>query len=212
MINSLPGDADPAIEADLLASETLSEKFLTSETTNTMAQNTPPEIDFVAEASTAISNLEIAVETYQANEGKPNTDLLNARVEVNRLSAELNAAQQRLALEEQKGSFLDRLNAAVHTAENRVQSLLNNYTNAVRDQVLFGWFGQSIPPHAISNERKNDLELHVRISRLKQFKIGDRSMYEVLTPEYLFARAEKAATTLDALRKYIAKDQADNVK
>jgi hypothetical protein len=44
---------------------------------------------------------------------------------------------------------------------------------------------------------------------LKQFHIGRRDSFEQLTPEYLYQRAEKAATTLDALRRHIQADQAE---
>lgn len=175
-------------------------------------QSEVPQIDFIAEAETALNTLENAVAGYQAIEGEPNMELLNARAEVNRLLAELTAAQAKLSLEEQKGSFLDRLNASVLVAESRIESLRNHYEKLVVDQILKQWFGQSIPHHAIGQERKRELRMHVRISSLQKFRISGRTLFEEITPEFVFSRAEKAATTLDALKRHIAQDQADNAK
>lgn len=171
-----------------------------------------PQIDFIAEASTAISNLETAVETYQENEDKPNMELLNARAEVNRLSAELSAAEAKLALEQQRGSFLDRLNASVLVAENRVESLRNHYQRLVTDQILRERFGQSVPTHAIGRDTRRELSLHIRITSLQKFRIPGRTLHQQITGEYVYARAEKAASTLDALKRHIVQDQADNAK
>jgi hypothetical protein len=171
-----------------------------------------PEIDFGSETETALRNLETAVETYQASEGQPNTDLLDARAEVNRLLAELNAAQTTLALEEQKGSLLDRLNASVLVAERHVESLRNHYQRLVTDQILKQRFGQSVPVRAVSSDTKRELRLHARLTNLQRFHIPGRTLHEQITPEFVYARAEKAATTLDALNRHIAQDQAGNVK
>ena len=175
-------------------------------------QTETPEIDFVSEAVTALSTLENAVADYQATDGKPNIDLLNARAGVNRLLTELSAAQARLALEEQKGSFLDRLNAAILTAESRVESLRNHYTRLVTDQILKQRFGQLVPVHAVSSDTKRELQLHVRITSLQKFKIPGRTLHEKITPESVYARAEKVAATLAELRQYIETDQANNAK
>ena len=171
-----------------------------------------PEIDFEAEAETALNKLEDAVDVYQSNEDKPNMELLNARAEVNRLLTELTAAQAKLALEEQKGSFLDRLNASVLVAESRIESLRNHHERLVTDQILKQRFGQSVPVHAIGSDTKRELRLHVRITSLQKFRIPGRTLHEQITPEYVYARAEKAAATLDALQRHIGADLKENAK
>jgi hypothetical protein len=75
-----------------------------------------PEIDFAAETSTAISNLEDAVETYQAVEGTINQPLVDANQAVVLLEAQLTEARAKLKELEAKGTWLDRFNQAVHIA------------------------------------------------------------------------------------------------
>lgn len=57
------------------------------------AQNLP-EIDFAAETSAAISNLEDAVVEYQSKEGKPNLPLIEAKQAVVLLQAKLEEARR----------------------------------------------------------------------------------------------------------------------
>jgi hypothetical protein len=108
---------------------------------------------------------------------------------------------------EAKGSWLEQLNRAVLLSERRVESLLNHYYNVVIDELSQIRYGQRINFASLGSEAKRDLRLHVRVSRLKQFNLGRRGDFDQITPEYLYARAEKAAATLNALRAYIAKDQ-----
>lgn len=69
-------------------------------------------------------------------------------------------------------------------------------------------YGQSINFASLGSEAKRDLRMHVRLTNLKRFYNARRGDFDVVTPEYLYARAEKAAVMLDELRKYIAEDQA----
>jgi hypothetical protein len=169
-----------------------------------------PEIDFAAEASTAISKLETAVVEYQGREGQPNLPLIEARTKVVELEAALNEARQALAQLEARGSWMDHFNTAVYSAERQVEALLNHYTRQVTDELLRVKFGQSVNVAALSSDTKRELRMHARLTNLRQFQIPRRGNYDQVTPEYLYARAEKAAATLDALRQYIAKDQREH--
>jgi hypothetical protein len=168
-----------------------------------------PEIDLLAETSTAISDLETAVIEYQSNEGQPNIELINARQAVVLLEAQLAEARAKLKGLESKGTWLDHLNTAVYAAERRVEGLVGHYERLVIDQLIHLRYGQQISFAKLGSEAKSDLRMHVRVTRLKQFNIGRRDNFEQITPEYLYARAEKAATTLDALRRHIQADQAE---
>jgi hypothetical protein len=64
-------------------------------------------------------------------------------------------------------------------------------------------YGQRINYASLGSEAKRDLRMHVQITDLQRFHIGRRDNFEQITPEYLYQRAEKAATTLDALRRHI---------
>ena len=168
-----------------------------------------PEIDFAAETSTALETLETAVVEYQGREGTVNQPLIDARQRVVFLETQLNEACKHLKEMEAKGSWLDHLNAAVYAAERRVEGLLGQYERLVIDQLIHLRYGQQISFAKLGSEAKSDLRMHVRVTRLKQFNIGRRDNFEQITPEYLYARAEKAATTLDALRRHIQADQAE---
>jgi hypothetical protein len=166
----------------------------------------------LAEAATAISNLEAAVIEYQSHEGQPNMPLIETRNEVVRLTAELEAVKKRFAEIEARGSWLDPLSQAAFVSESRVESLLNHYQRVVTDELIHMRYGQRINFASLGSEAKGDLRMHVRITNFRRFRIGRRGDFEQITPEHLFQRAEKAATTLDALRRYIQGDQAEYSK
>jgi hypothetical protein len=176
---------------------------------NLVRQTEISEIDFAAEISSAISSLETAVIEYQGQEGTVNQPLVDARQRVVLLEAQLDEARKSLAVLESKGSFLDQLNQAVNQAERRVEALLNHYTRVVTDELIQIRYGQKVNFAALGSEAKRELRMHVRLTDLKQFYISRRGDFDQVTPEYLYARAEKAATTLDALRQHIEQDQAE---
>src|SRR3979411_1271291 len=167
------------------------------------------EIDFAAETLAAISNLEDAVLEYQSKDGQPNIELINSRQAVVLLQAQLEEARKSLAALESKGSFLDQLNQAVLLSERRVEGLVNHYSKVVTDELMQIRYGQKVNFAALGSEATRDLRMHVRLTDLKQFHISGRGNFDQVTPEYLYARAEKAATTLDALRQHIEQDQAE---
>jgi predicted component of type VI protein secretion system len=169
-----------------------------------------PDIDFAVETATALETLETAVVEYQDREGRPNLPLIEAKQAVALLEAQLTEARARLKELESKGTWLDHFNAAVHAAERRVEGLVGQYERRVTDELLRERFGQTVSIGSLSKDTRRELQLHIRITNLKRFYIGRRGDFDVLTPEYLYARAEKAAKTLDALRKYIEQDQAEH--
>jgi len=167
-----------------------------------------PEIDFAAETSTALDTLSTAVVEYQGREGQPNRPLIEAKRAVALLEAQLTEARAKLKELESKGTWLDHFNTAVHAAERRVEGLLGRYERRVTDELLRERFGQTVSIGSLSKDTRRELQLHIRITNLKSFHIGRRGDFDVVTPEYLYARAEKAGATLDALRKHIEQDQA----
>jgi hypothetical protein len=168
------------------------------------------EIDFQGEASTAISNLEAEAAEYEANEGKVNQPLVDARNAVVLLTVQLDEAKRNLAAIEAKGTWLDKFNNSVLDAERMVAVLVRQYERLVTNQLVESRFGQIV---TVPREVLKELRFHARVTNLKRFHIAaGYNVHEQVTPERLFARAEKAAKTLDALRQYISKDQADNAK
>jgi hypothetical protein len=169
-----------------------------------------PEIDFAVETATALETLETAVVEYQDREGQPNRPLIEAKQAVALLETQLTEARAKLKELEAKGTWLDHFNSAVHAAERRVEGLVGHYERRVTDELLRERFGQTVSIGSLSKDTRRELQLHIRITNLKSFHIGRRGDFDVVTPEYLYQRAEKAANTLDALRKYIEQDQAEH--
>ena len=173
----------------------------------------PPElpiIDFQVEASTAISNIETASIDYEANDGKVNQPLLDARNAVFLLTAQLTEARNHLAAIEAKGTWLDKFNNSVLDAERTVAVLIRQYERLVTNQLVETRFGQIV---TVPREVLKELRFHARVTNLKRFHIAaGYDVHEQVTPERLFARAEKAAKTLEELKIYIESDQANNAK
>src|SRR5258708_26258388 len=101
-----------------------------------------PQIDFQAEAATAISNIETASIAYESNAGKVNQPLVDARNSVVLLTAQLAEARNHLAAIEAKGSWLDKFNNAVLDAERMVAVLVGQFERGVVSQLLGPRFGQ----------------------------------------------------------------------
>jgi hypothetical protein len=85
-----------------------------------------------------------------------------------------------------------QLTTALQAAQSRIAGKLSTNPTGVSEGLVRG--------------------LHVRLTNLKRFHLQRRGDFDVVTPEYLHARAEKAAAILDALRKYIEQDHAEQAK
>jgi uncharacterized protein YukE len=127
-------------------------------------------IDFQARIDAELAALSQAVDEYNNDGGKTAQAIIDAKREVARLMAELNAAQQRLKDLENAGSALQKYDAAVSKCEGQLQKLVELYTQRVHEEILEGWFGRKVPAHAISADRKADLRLHKRVADLQKFK------------------------------------------
>jgi chromosome segregation ATPase len=127
-------------------------------------------IDFVQRIDANLADLNKAVTEFENDGGKTEKAIIDARHEVARLMAELNAAEQRLHALENAGSALQKYDAAVSKSEGQLQKLVELYTQRVHEEILEGWFGRKVPTHAISEDRKADLRLHKRVADLQKFK------------------------------------------
>jgi hypothetical protein len=133
--------------------------------------------------------------------------LIDARQELNRIHAELNAAEKRLQLLEQAGSAADKYNGAVSRVESQFQKVVELYTQQVQSEVIEKWFGGKVPLQKLSPDRRSDLKLHARIEALRQFTYP--SQYRAGASQ---AEIEKRVNTVgekfQALAAHIAADQA----
>jgi len=86
-----------------------------------------------------------------------------------------------------------------------VSALVRQFEKLVTNQLVEDRFGQLV---TVPREVLKELRFHVRVTNLKRFHIAAAyNVNEQVTPERLFARAEKAATTLAELKQYVRKDQ-----
>jgi septal ring factor EnvC (AmiA/AmiB activator) len=89
-------------------------------------------IDFQARIDSELAALNQAVETYTNDSGKTEQAIVDAKREVSRIMAELNAAQQRLKDLENAGSSLDKYNAALEKAEGQFTKIAGLYVEQVQ--------------------------------------------------------------------------------
>jgi seryl-tRNA synthetase len=175
-------------------------------------------IDFQARIDSELAALNQAVETYTNDSGKTEQAIVDAKREVSRIMAELNAAQQRLKDLENAGSSLDKYNAALEKAEGQFTKIAGLYVEQVQSEIIRGWFQRDVDVRSISNERKNDLKLHKRIVDLQGFKyvpptnveryLSDGRIVVRLNVQNINKRVDVIGEKFVALKEHIQLDQA----
>jgi hypothetical protein len=131
-------------------------------------------IDFESRIQAELQSLSEAVDSCQADkdengQSKISKSLLEAKLDVNRIMAELTAAQKRLQEIEQSGSATDHFNGAVNRVEGGLQKIIELYQTKVQSQVIKQWFGGNVDLSRLSKDRRNDLKLHARVEALRAF-------------------------------------------
>jgi hypothetical protein len=106
-------------------------------------------IDFESRINSELEALAQAVDSYQADkdengQSKIAKSLLEAKLEVNRIMAELTVAQNRFKALEAAGTSLDIFNTAVNRVEGGLQKLVQLYQTKVQSQVIKLWFGGNV--------------------------------------------------------------------
>ena len=175
-------------------------------------------IDLQARIDSELAALNQAVEAYNNDNGKTEQAIVDAKREVSRIMAELNAAQQRLKDLENAGSSLDKYNAALEKAEGQFTKVAGLYVEQVQSEIIRGWFQRHVDVSSISKERKNDLKLHKRIADLQGFKyvpptnveryLSDGRIVVRLNVLNINKRVDVIGEKFQALKAHIAADQA----
>jgi hypothetical protein len=154
-------------------------------------------------------------------EGKPNLPFIESRKKVHELQWQLDAAIKELQAEEAKGSWIDQLDAEIRKAETALLQLLNDYANAVSDNLVRGLIGKSSEFKTALSEIKSIVKYHERLTGLRKFNLAGRDpLPQRLGPdgrlvtdspalEFLYARAEQVAKKLDELRSHIAAEEQE---
>jgi hypothetical protein len=165
------------------------------------------QVDFIARVEEALSDLNQATDVFEGDNGKTAAELVAARQEVHRITAELNASKQRLQALEAKGSALDAYNGSVYKSEGTYQKLVELFTNKVQQEILASWYCRNVSVQAISKERKQDLRLHKRIQDLQQFKLVSQFERNV-TPAQVAKKANVIGGRLLELKAYFEANQS----
>jgi hypothetical protein len=165
-----------------------------------------PQINFQEQLRVATHGLQSAVETYLEKKDTPNLPLIEARNEVTRLTAELEAAKIKLASIEAKGTHLDQLSAAVVTAERSVTFVIDRFSRYVTEDLMFSKFGRVVSLHALSPASKDEIKFHARLHDLLGFRVFSDHRTDETS---VLRRADAVYEKLESLASHIAKDQAE---
>ncbi len=162
-------------------------------------------IDFSTRIQEALTALNDAADTYDSDGGKTAKAILDAKLEHLKLLDAAKRAELRLKDLEQKGTALEIFNASVSKSESSIQKLVELLTKKTQEEVIEQWFGGKVPLHAISNERKADLKLHVRVQNLRRFHITS-TFARTASPEEVAKRADVIGRKLLDLKQHIEAD------
>jgi chromosome segregation ATPase len=128
-------------------------------------------IDVVAELDNALTALEAGASDFENSYGKPNQPLIDAKLEVERLRAELAEAEARLSAIEARGDSVDRLAAAVRVAEGALNGLLRTAEEKAMRKLATAKFGWEAPMQKVKRETLRELALDISVQSLRQFAI-----------------------------------------
>lgn len=127
----------------------------------------------------AIDAADAAFTDFENSYAKPNQPLIDGKLEVERLKAELNAAEAKLAEIEEKGDSVQRLANAVRSAELQLQCLVSKAEAEEISRLAEGHYGWAIPHSKISTEMKREFALHDSVIVLKTFYVQRRLSFPV---------------------------------
>jgi DNA repair exonuclease SbcCD ATPase subunit len=173
------------------------------------AKSEPITCDFAARINQELKALTDACDTYDQDQGKTAIELANSQAEVNRLHAELNAAQRKLKELETAGSALDRFNNSVYQLGGAFQKVLDLFTAAVQNSILKGFFGgNEVSIQAVDAGMKRNVRLHKRLTDLRKFAYVGQPFTRNVTAEQVRAQADKIGNLFVDLKSHIASDKA----
>jgi hypothetical protein len=168
------------------------------------------KIDFTGRINEALNALNQAANDFENDNGKTAKQILDARLQVNRIMSELQEAEQRLKALQAAGSELDKYAGSVSVVEGSYQRLVDLLTSKTETEILTQWYGHAVSRQAISRERRNDLKLHKKIQDLRQF--NHISEFERnATPAQVAKKADVIGGKLVELKAYFEAEAAEKV-
>jgi hypothetical protein len=171
-------------------------------------QSAKKEVNPIEELDAALVNLEAGATDFEQTHGKANEPLITAKLEVNRLRNELDAAEAKLAEIEARGDSVTRLVQCVMLAEGALNGLLRAAEEKAIRKLVNERFGWELPLHKVRSETLKELALDISVQSLRQFAIqpqrGTTNDVNVLQ-----RRLDGVGRQLVALREHLEKDQSD---
>lgn len=157
-----------------------------------------------------LSELDEAANDFEQSYGKPNQPLIDAKIETERLRAELAEAEARLNSIEARGDSIQRLANAVRAAESQLQSLVSKAEAGEVSRLAEKHYGWPINHSKISPEMKREFALHASVIAFKKFYVP-RSIVlpsQIPSVDALQAQLQRVGESLVALRDDLSPEDA----
>jgi hypothetical protein len=155
----------------------------------------------------ALVTLEAGATDFEQTHGKANEALITAKLEVNRLRNELDAAETKLAEIEARGDSVTRLVQSVMLAEGALNGLLRAAEEKAIRKLVTGRFGWEAPMHKIQRETLRELALDISVQSLRQFAI-QQHREKTGDVTVLQQRLEAVGNKLADLRQHILDEKS----
>jgi archaellum component FlaC len=170
-------------------------------------QNKPqePKVD-VSTVDEVLSALDAAATDFEENFGRPNEPLIQAKLEVSRLSNELAEWKARLLQIESRGDSVQRLINSVGQAESQLQSLVSRAESEEILRLAHAHYGWAIGWDKVSSDMKRDFRNHASVMAFKSFYVPRSIVNPGQTPsvQELQAQLQLVGTKLTELRNHLA--------
>jgi hypothetical protein len=131
-------------------------------------------VDLVSELDSALTTLEAGAVDFETSHGQPNSDLIESRKLVAKLTARLAEEQAKLSAIETRGDSVTRLCNAVSFAEAQLQGLVGTAETEAVKALASAHYGWDIPFSKVPSDMRKEFALHVSVVSLKRFTIARR--------------------------------------
>jgi hypothetical protein len=153
-----------------------------------------------------LSELDEAANDFKQSYGKPDQLLIDAKIETERLRAELAEAEARLNAIAARGDSVQRLTNAVGTAESQLQSLVSKAEAEEIRRLAAERYGWAISWDSISEKNKKDFRKHASVLVLKTFYVPRTIVQpgQIPSVDSLQEQLHRVGQKLVALREHLA--------